>query len=702
MRISLLPAYCKDKMSNNNVYKSKKLIAVYSYGADVVSFSAKQEDKISVIRALVEKDNQISAKNKNLLLEKFKSENCTEEIAEFLYKISKDKMIPDNVLSLAYNKIEDDFSLGLAKLLLNKKDFPREIFGNYIKAGCQNQRLKACSKESINLFTRLYKHCLKDPEQHGYYGFDIILNGGQQISGLPKESLIADFCENSAKIIELCSLGDFEFCTKIFEKSNKKDLYFQMLERIWYNSDNFELLKNALTCKNVDGSKLKQNQKIDVLESIYTYISLNANFNNFSNMVKSGVIDFEKINKDILLNVFKNYGVTETQITSIPDEKNNTWDLKYINKIPISFNPRDFIFREFLTMVNDKRSFKEVISCDENINGVMNNQTRIEFDVMGLDYDKWFNPSSKNNVIVKFKDDNATMLELSLKQLNQNIEQLRNISLKSYIDRRYKKFLVNDEFVIPKVYSTNPKMAQKFITDFNWQMKPVWDRAIKNAESDDIDVSLRAIDTLNVKNNVEKLLVLLFQNPQDYKKVEDVDLTIKMWDRIPQKDLFQGNYSTCCIGLGEDNADAMLAYLANGAFNMIELVDNSSGKTIGNALCYYVHDGEDVSFIIDNIEINNAYDMSIEARRKMLDGIIQYAKNLNKDVAKDEDLPIYLGITNNDVPIDKLYMEKKKVGLLGYFTDLVYSDVFEGWRGREVRDLTNVSLYHLNSADVFL
>ena len=44
-------------------------------------------------------------------------------------------------------------------------------------------------------------------------------------------------------------------------------------------------------------------------------------------------------------------------------------------------------------------------------------------------------------------------------------------------------------------------------------------------------------------------------------KVEkDLDLTIKMWDRVPQKDLFQGNYSTCCIGMGGGNGSAMPHY----------------------------------------------------------------------------------------------------------------------------------------------
>ena len=80
-----------------------------------------------------------------------------------------------------------------------------------------------------------------------------------------------------------------------------------------------------------------------------------------------------------------------------------------------------------------------------------------------------------------------------------------------------------------------------------------------------------------------------------------------MWDRNPRKDISQGNYSTCCIAVGGGNGRFMPHYVLNTSFNMIEVVDNKTGKPLGNALCFFVIDEKGKpSFIIDNIEINNS------------------------------------------------------------------------------------------------
>ena len=51
--------------------------------------------------------------------------------------------------------------------------------------------------------------------------------------------------------------------------------------------------------------------------------------------------------------------------------------------------------------------------------------------------------------------------------------------------------------------------------------------------------------------------------------------------------------------MGGGNGTAMPYYLMNTAFNMIELVDNESGKTIGNALCFFEKDKNGKALITD-------------------------------------------------------------------------------------------------------
>ena len=106
-----------------------------------------------------------------------------------------------------------------------------------------------------------------------------------------------------------------------------------------------------------------------------------------------------------------------------------------------------------------------------------------------------------------------------------------------------------------------------------------------------------------------------------------------MWDRVPQKDIFQGNYSTCCIAMGGSNGSAMPHYIMDTAYNMIELVDNNSGRTVGNALCYFVK-GENgkLAFIIDNVEIANSVKPSDEIGKEVREQITEYASRIAKEV----------------------------------------------------------------------
>lgn len=170
-----------------------------------------------------------------------------------------------------------------------------------------------------------------------------------------------------------------------------------------------------------------------------------------------------------------------------------------------------------------------------------------------------------------------------------------------------------------------------------------------------------------------------------------------MWDRNPQHDLFQGNYSTCCIGMGEMNAEDMPTYLMNTAFNMIEIVDNNTGSTIGNALCYIAKDKYNYpELIIDNIEIKNSEIPSKQTGLELRNAIIQYAKNLCKSI-NGKGLPIWIGKLFNDIPCNDLPSYKHTCELLGNLANAynVYVDAFDGWT--DVNDLSDcISLYRVN------
>ena len=148
--------------------------------------------------------------------------------------------------------------------------------------------------------------------------------------------------------------------------------------------------------------------------------------------------------------------------------------------------------------------------------------------------------------------------------------------------------------------------------------------------------------------------------------------------------------------MGGTNAKAMPIYLLNTAFNMIELVDNNSGNTIGNALCYFAKDAKNKPiFILDNIEINNNHIPSAEVSKDLLCKIKEYASNVAKEVTGENNIPIYLGVNYNDIDVE-LPEITKEIEFLGDFDAYeIYLDVFGGWIDRD-ETLDKVSLCNLN------
>ena len=206
----------------------------------------------------------------------------------------------------------------------------------------------------------------------------------------------------------------------------------------------------------------------------------------------------------------------------------------------------------------------------------------------------------------------------------------------------------------------------------NYQLEDVWKRAESNKGKNP-----KASATLMIKDHIDERLTNL-SNFKDSKNNKSLDWTIKMWDRVPQKDLFQGNYSTCCIGIGKSNGEFMPTYLMNTTFNMIELVDNNTGKTIGNALCYFVKDKQGKpAFVIDNVEINNAVSLSRENSIKLRNSIAEYVSGLTETISGKDDIPIYLGANYNDIHCDDLAKKRVSMSLLGDTTPFViYLDMF--------------------------
>ncbi len=451
--------------------------------------------------------------------------------------------------------------------------------------------------------------------------------------------------------------------------------------KIINQKNGLNLLKDLISSKDKDGKPFNSSTKIAFIDILSCYFNNNIDTSLISEMIKNERVDVEEIETDLLSKILEKCGLSEEELNKISLEDLKKWDIRYIHFLAQEVNSskelKDLIKAACLLNI------KDYISDETNPYGLVNKKTQTAYTQAGIDYNKWLNPNPAYNKHFEAINKNTQQLKQICEQLAEDIETLRKTPAKSFVDKQLSKYIFDNEFYIPNENYTSKAKLAEFLSSIIKQLDPVFKRAEMNI--DNPQKSNNARNTLTIKAHLLEHYESALQADENNKKAKAMNLTIKMWDRFPQKDLFQGNYSTCCIGMGRGNGSAMTHYLLNTAFNMIELVDNNTGKPIGNALCYFVTDKNGKpAFVIDNIEIKNSEIPSEEAGIKLRNSITEYASSFVKDVTGNNDIPIYMSSKYNDVPCKDLKPVTEEFCLLGD-TDCkeIYMDAYLGWTDKD-------------------
>lgn len=398
-------------------------------------------------------------------------------------------------------------------------------------------------------------------------------------------------------------------------------------------------------------------------------------------MAESGKIDLAKLHFDLFVKIMEHLGLSYENILKIPKDKLLSWDVNFIhllsNEIQESKNSE---FYDILRAGTLEPDFLKYIHKTSNIYGKANAKTQVLFAKNKLNYEKWVNPSKDVKMRFLIKDKNNDKLSQIAAQIVEDIETLRSGPVKGFIDKQFPHCIKEGKFIIPTEVLGSKTKLNEFTENIIKQLDSVWKRAQGNTTNTDLKRVQNARGTLTILDHLNQHIKDISSISED-KVTKTLDWTIKMWDRVPQKDIFQGNYSTCCIGMGGGNGAAMPHYIMNTAFNMIELVDNISGKTIGNALCYFVSDNKGKpALIIDNVEIANSVKPSDNVGKSLRKMLTEYALKIVEDVAGTKDIPIYLGRKYNDVPYTDLPACSKKISFIGDIdSDEIYLDVYNNF-----------------------
>ena len=500
------------------------------------------------------------------------------------------------------------------------------------------------------------------------------------------------FDKHKVKLAELSSAMDKEGVNHLMRKRfEDAEEYLDTLND--FNVKDLDMLKKLCNSVNESGKPFMPTQKVEFIDLISAYKLNNLDMSKMQTMIENGKVNLPELQMDLFNDIMKKSGMSDEEIAKIPPEKLTAWDTKYSHLLAKEADDKAFIDIIKAANLDD---FNRYIHDEGNIYGKSNKKTRSEFQQLGMNYEKWLHPSKDSEVKLQIKDKNAEQLSQISNQLLEDINVLRQTPAKGFLNKQFPKCIDNNgDFIIPPEIMQSKSKLNEFINNIIKQLEPVWKRAQGNLNNPDPKRVATAKNTLTILEHLQTRLsdiakIEIQKDSKEVKVEKDLDLTIKMWDRIPQKDLFQGNYSTCCIGMGGGNGSAMPHYLLNTAYNMIEINDNVTGKTIGNALVYFVKDSSGKpAFIVDNIEINNSAKPSDKGGIAIRSKIAEYAFNVAKEVTGNEDVNIYMGGDYNDVPCLDLPKSSSQVSFLGEIDcDDIYMDLYKGWIGKS--DFTHV------------
>jgi len=444
--------------------------------------------------------------------------------------------------------------------------------------------------------------------------------------------------------------------------------------------------KYIKTTKNLDGYNLA-----DLLEIASAYQSLeevdlliktiNSKTKNFQEL-KS------KLNQNLLKKVAENLNIK----TKISEQELSQWKIKYFGNLVTNQELIEKegdednleLYNHTLKAILENR-FKEFISDlnqDDEIGQEIaehNKEVEKEFKEHNINWDKWLN--FKEQVIMSIGTRKKQEREALFEQFESRFKQWQEEVNKS--EPRLKASLDKDlarlsqkkkEFDPSKINLNDPKWIE--------QLLPTYVKSLNYLKTKDPNFKLSPEAEESFNHLIETIKSL--NQKQEKEKTAKKEFVVKLWDRDPRKDMFQGNQTHCCIAVGVKETppgggmatihpETIFQYLIDKGINVAEIVDPETGDVVAQTWLFVTLDQNNEPVLVaDNFEVNSRYpagnNVNRGIRKSMFEFLKRYAQECN--IGK-----VVLGkVSTNDVETSDLkVVSLPHIGKLGgYFNDDEY------------------------------
>ena len=542
-------------------------------------------------------------------------------------------------------------------------------------------KLSATKEDFLNAIKKMSKSTFKLAyERPNQYLSGIDTKYTDPVNGklpeLPESVLISQrnqikkfFIENMDSLVRLLKYVDTDTVSHMMDR--RTDLFEENMEKLNGISDeNYELLSKALQCKSsVSGKQLSPKEKMQLTQIMFILNEAKIDTSSLKAEVEKGSVDINNSKTTIQNAVLKAAGVDVTD-TSISTEKKQ-------------FNPE----YAYLALMNQSETFENSIADKiERITPKM--MERIS--LLRNDRELLRQEMERSETMMDYVPESMRKINIELLDMVKNIDKH------------------SDEEILSKMLATVNaalKLSQE-ITGRNGLFT-----VINAATTGNFKEFIN--DTSNKYGQANANTAQIFKdNGLDYNQwlnpsVDDVklnvagkDMSIRLWDRNPQEDLFMGNKTTCCTAIGTGgNAAATPLYLLNTSYNVAMLHD-AKGNVVGMSRVFMTNIDGKPSLTMDNIELNNTYikGMSNSERAEIRDGFFEYMNRYAAKITGDNNSQVYFysGDIGDRFPTIDLKPTKKTVDFIGDFSDeqvYVNANCCSWIDPKKLRDVGNITWY---------
>ena len=403
------------------------------------------------------------------------------------------------------------------------------------------------------------------------------------------------------------------------------------------SDENYSTISDALKCKNADtGKNLSPRDKMDLCNLVQIYTKVGLDITKLKKAIQSGEISIQKAKDKVQAAVLEKAGVD-----------------------PLSV-PRT------MKSFNEKYSYLALL---ENLN--TRDVDNISISLKDQIHEFYKNPELAKSAIAQSENALKSALEAAKKQgieipkadlefANQNIDILRNL----------------DKYTEQEVYDRMMEGISRQVSKY--AKSPELYTVIKEAAMGDFNKFItnpsNKYGNTNAATKAEYFMQGLHYDKWDNPELPDVkvqaggkDMSIQLWERNPQEDLFMGNKTTCCTAIGTGvNGAATPTYLLNKAFNVVHLRD-ANGNVVGMSRVYMAKTDGKPTMIMDNIELNKTYvkGMPEEEIKKIRNGFFEYMNGYAQKVTGNADAKVLFYSQDVHVPTDDLHSVKKETEFIG-------------------------------------